>query len=119
MRARIAARLAAATLFASVVASSFAAITVYKGTEIPLRFEQSLSSMKAKAGDRVRFTVDEDIVIEGKTVVRKGTPVSGRATKVKGHGKYGVNAQIRIQVNPVRTVAGRKLSLEPKYHGKQ
>lgn len=102
-------------------ANAFAERTeLNKGTDVPLLFEHSLSSMTAKVGDRVDFRVKDDVHgTNGDVVIARDTPVVGHVTKVKGHAKYGVNAQIQITLDKVKAVNGKWVPLEPKYHGKE
>src|SRR5205085_498877 len=46
-------------------------ITVPKGTDVMLVFDQSLSSKTARAGDRVAFHVADDVMVGGNFVVGK------------------------------------------------
>ncbi|MGE0883379.1 MAG: hypothetical protein AB7P14_07540 [Blastocatellales bacterium] len=50
------------------------------GTEIQLSLGEPLSSKLNEAGDEVIATIRRDVVIEGRTVLTKGTEVIGRVT---------------------------------------
>jgi hypothetical protein len=49
-----------------------------EGTPIPIRLQSALSSASAHAGDSFSATVDEPIVIDGQTLIDRGTPATGR-----------------------------------------
>jgi len=54
-----------------------------EGTPIPIRLQSALSSAFAHAGDTFSATIDEPIVIDGQTLVVRGTPATGRVLEVK------------------------------------
>src|SRR5207302_536300 len=92
-------------------------ITIPKGTDVALAFDQSLSSRTAKVGDIVRLHVTEDVMAGGKTVIRGGTPVTGMITKVQKSKHFGVNAKMQINLNPVKSTNSAMIPLEPKGKG--
>ena len=102
---------------ALVMGSSVAAFAAHlpSGTEVSLVFQRGLSNKHAHVGDTVPFTVKNDIIgPNGHVVLRAGTPVTGIIEKVNGRSHFGVNAKIRIALNPVRGI-----ELEPRDKGKQ
>lgn len=60
--------------------------TLPEGTPIPVRLQSPLSSASSHAGDTFSATVDEPVVIEGQTVVERGTAVTGRVLEAKPSG---------------------------------
>ncbi len=70
-------------------------------TPIVVHLESALSSASSHAGDTFRAMLDEPIVIDGKTLVTRGTPATGRVLEAK----------------PSASSRGRSLegSLEPGY----
>jgi hypothetical protein len=84
-------------------------ITVPKGTDIVLAFDQPLHDRTARDGDKVKLHVDQDVLIDGKTVIAAGTPVNGTITAVKKRARYGVNARIQMLIKPITAVDGSKL----------
>jgi len=50
------------------------------GTEMQLSLREPLSSKLSEAGDEVIATVRRDVVIDGRTVIRRGTEILGRVT---------------------------------------
>src|SRR5690242_6554806 len=76
--------------------SRAAKLTVPKGVDVPLAFDQSLTSKTAKVGDQVKFHVTEAVVVDSKTIIKEGTPVTGMITKVDKRKHFGVNAKMQI-----------------------
>jgi len=54
-----------------------------EGTPIPVRLQTALSSASSHAGDSFSAIVDEPVIVDGQTVVGKGTTATGRVLEVK------------------------------------
>lgn len=54
-----------------------------EGTPIPVRLQTGLSSATSHAGDTFNAIVDEPVVIDGQTLVERGTMATGRVLEVK------------------------------------
>lgn len=110
---------AIAQTFALIGSAAIAdTVTIPKDTDVPLVFDQSLSSKTAKEGDKVAMHVSQNVVVGGKTVIAEGTKVTGIISKVDKRGRFGVNAKIRLALNPIRATGGHMIALEPKSKGK-
>lgn len=86
-------------------------MTLKKGSDIVLAFDQNLTDKAAKEGDRVNLHVDKDVLVDGKTVIASGTKVTGTITKVHGRARYGVNARIQMLIDPIPAVDGSKIAV--------
>jgi len=93
-------------------------ITVPKGTEVILAFNQALSSKTAKVGESVRLHVKKGVKISGHTVLAAGTKVTATISQVDKRKRYGVNAKMRMVFNPVKSAYGGTITLEPRSKGK-
>src|ERR1700730_11124434 len=54
-----------------------------EGTPIPIRLQTALSSATSHAGDTFSATLDEPVVVDGQTLMDRGTPVTGRVLEAK------------------------------------
>ncbi len=54
-----------------------------EGTAIPIRLLSALSSASSHAGDSFSATIDEPVVIDGQTLIARGTPATGRVLEAK------------------------------------
>ena len=54
-----------------------------EGTPIPIRLQSALSSATSRAGETFTATVDEPVVIDGQTLVARGTPATGRVLEAR------------------------------------
>ena len=90
-----------AALFAiTLVAPAFAEeVILPKGTDVKLAFDNSLSSKTAKVGDKVGFHVEEDVTVDGKTVIKQGAKAVGTVEKVSKKAAFGVNAKIQMKIS--------------------
>ena len=92
-------------------------ITVPKGTDVTLVFDQALSSKTAKVGQSVALHVKDDVAIAGQTALAAGTKVTATISQVDKRKRYGVNAKMRIVINPVKSAYGGMITLEPRSKG--
>jgi hypothetical protein len=93
-------------------------ITVPKGTEVILAFDQALSSKTTKVGDSVALHVKNDVKIADHVVLAAGTKVTATISQVDKRKRYGINAKMRIVLNPVKSAYGEMITLEPRSKGK-
>jgi hypothetical protein len=107
---------ASVALCLGLAAASFAAITIPKGMDVDLAFDQALSSKTAKAGDRVMLHVMKDVTVHGKTVIKRGTRVSATISDVDKKGRFGKNARLKFTINPLK-VMGSTVTLQPRQKG--
>src|SRR5512142_2443 len=72
----------------AALALSMAALAqIRAGTTIPVRTTTALSSGTARAGQTWEGTVARDVVVNGKTVAKAGTPVKGVVASAKSSGR--------------------------------
>lgn len=93
-------------------------ITVPKGTQVILAFDQALNSKTAKVGQSVALHVKNTVKIADHTILAAGTKVTAKISQVDKRGHYGVNAKMRIVLNPVKSAYGGMINLEPRSKGK-
>lgn len=98
------------------LASQSLAITLAKGTPVDLAFDQAFSSKSAKVGDRVRLHVIADVSDGGKVAIKRGTPVTARISDLKKRGRFGKNAQLKLDIDPI-IVKGVVVQLQPRQKG--
>lgn len=104
-----------AILGATALAES---ITVPKGTEIVLVFDQPLDSGHVKEGQAIRLHVRDAVHVGDVTILGAGSPVMGVVSKVDHRKRFGVNAKLYIALNPVTTTFGQPLALQARSEGK-
>jgi hypothetical protein len=60
-----------------------AASQLADGTAVPIRLVSPITSWDAQTGDEVHFVVRADVAVDGKVLIKKGTPVLGRIVKAQ------------------------------------
>lgn len=82
-------------------AASVAATRVIRGgAQVRVQFlhEVTTEDKASKVGDRPRLEVSENVVVDGVTVIPKGTPVTGELTAVRNKGMWGKSGRIEGRV---------------------
>ena len=93
-------------------------LTVPAATPIVLVFDQSLSSKTATVGQTVALHVRDNVVIGDTTVITKGTKAKGIISKVEKRKRYGINAELKIALNPIKSAYGTAIPAQPRTQGK-
>ena len=101
-----------AFLLACAAIANAARLVIPKGTKVTVVFDQALNSKTTKAGQSVRLHVRDDVSVGGQKVIRHGERVQGVITKVSKRKRYGINAEMRMDLKPVRSVMGTMVPLE-------
>lgn len=72
------------------------------GTEIQLSLNDPLSSKLSEPGDEVIATIRRDVVIDGQTVLQRGTEVVGRVTLAEASGRMFKGGRLHITFERIR-----------------
>ena len=73
-----------------------------EGTELQLSLTEPLSSKLSDVGDEVYATLRRDVVIDGRTILPKGTEVIGRVTLAKPAGRPFKGGRLHVTFERVR-----------------
>jgi hypothetical protein len=111
---RLAACFVAACALLAVTSHAQTYASLPAGTQVEVRVNESLSSAKAKVGDRFTGTLAKAVVANGRTVFPKGSSVSGRIFAVERSGRLSNPGELRLELQTVRS-GGRtyRLAAEP------
>jgi hypothetical protein len=106
-------KIAAPTLALTLAAF---AQTIPAGTHITIRVGQEISSGTAKVGDRFDATLARDLVVNGKTLAKAGSPARGKVTAAKSSGRLHAPGQLSVRLTSVH-VGGKTVALSTgSYH---
>jgi hypothetical protein len=75
--------------------------TIPAGTRITVRTDSQVSSNSARAGDRFNANLARDLVVNGKTIATKGTPVKGKVTYAKSSGRLHAPGQLTLRLTAI------------------
>jgi len=95
---------------------SSTSVKVELKTPVRLVLDQALSSKTLKSGDTFQLVVAEDVLVNGKVVVAKGSPATGRITQVV-KGNINQPGKIEGTVDSVRAVDGHNIPLDGNISG--
>ncbi len=66
------------------------------GTEVTVRLQVAFSSADSRAGDSFQAVLDEAVIVDGKTLVPRGTPVTGSVIAAKAAGDEHDPGYLRV-----------------------
>lgn len=114
-------RVAAAALSLGLLAplSARAEQTIPAGTQVNLQFTQEVSTKTAKVGDHVTMRVYSDVLVNGKRLIRQDATAQGVVTTVHRPRTFGRKGELKIKLEHVKDVNGRRVPLEPYKSGER
>ncbi len=74
-------------------------LVLTEGTDVPLTFDQDLSSKTAAEGDAVTFVLADDIKIGDVVVIKAGAKAFGEVTNAKKSGMMGKAGELNIRLD--------------------
>jgi len=86
-------------------------LNIPDGTLVKISLENDLSSRTSKQGEMVKFTVTKPVKIGVKTVIEKGALAQAQITEVRGPGKFGRNARIKLNFLFVMNKNGKQVPI--------
>ena len=84
---------------------------ISEGSAVSILIDAKIIETKKKAGETLSFQVSDDVVCDGKVVVRKGTAVSAVVLDARKPGRMGRSGRIVIRVDATVTTDGQVLKL--------
>src|SRR5580658_858898 len=82
-----------------------------EGTPIPIRLQSALSSASSHAGDTFYADIDEPVVIDGQTLIARGTLATGRVLEAKAAASSLDPGYLRLVLVSLK-VGGRPVIIE-------
>jgi hypothetical protein len=80
-----------------------AAVDLLAGTRIRVRLDQDLGSKISQPGDSFSATVSDDVVVNGQTVIARGSRADGTVVDAKPLGRFKGGAYLAIRLERVHT----------------
>ena len=107
-----------ATICACAAASSLSAATIPSGTALTVRTTSQISE-RDPVGRTFTGQVDQDVVVNGATVLKAGTPIAGRITVSRASSRPGRgSAPLSVALTSIRAngrnVAVKTQSVQPQ-----
>ncbi len=94
-----------------------AEVLVPAGTTVYAELQQRLTSKKGihRSGDPARATVWRDVVVDGRTVIRQGTPILVNIKSVKPKRLTGRRGSLELEALSVKSTDGTEVALDGGY----
>jgi hypothetical protein len=74
-------------------------VSIPTGTILDVRLEQTLDTKRNRAGDRFTATLTRPIVLDGQTVIPRGTPCTGHLMESKPSGRFKGRAVMSLSLD--------------------
>jgi len=84
------------------------------GTKFRIALLDAVSSDKSRAGDQFLASLTEPIVVDGKTVLAKGTRVRGRVLNANESGRVKGRASLQLALTQIVRNEGQSVSISTK-----
>jgi hypothetical protein len=81
------------------------------GTEVDLKLAETISSARAMVGQRIRFRVAKDVVVNGYVVIADGALAIGTITKADPKKWAGRSGKLEMSLQDVTAIDGTKIDL--------
>ena len=75
--------------------------TIPAGTKLTVRTDSQISSETAQVGSHFSANLANDLVVNGKTLARKGAPAKGKVTHVKSSGRLHAPGEVTVRLTSV------------------
>ncbi len=113
-------RFAKTLLLVLALAVAAAAATIPAGTHVTVRTTSAISSGTAHAGNSFDATLTRDIVVNGQTIARAGSPVKGKVTYVRPSGRLSKPGLVTVRLTSIngQAVHTSAVSRQGKSHTK-
>jgi hypothetical protein len=108
-------------IFTILVLSSLSfAANIPAGTRVPVRLNSAISSGTAHAGEKWTGVVAQNVVVNGKTVAKKGDEAAGKVTYVKPSGRLHEPGKLTLRLTSVagQAVTSAARGVQGKSHKK-
>lgn len=92
-------------------------VTVEEGTSLTVTLNQAISTAQSRSGDTFRATVAAPVVIDGKTVIPKDSPVLGHIVESVPSGRLRGVAKLDLTLDSVE-VAGKSYEIATADEGR-
>ncbi|MGH9523069.1 MAG: hypothetical protein ACRD3E_11125 [Terriglobales bacterium] len=81
--------------------NSTAGGAIPQGTQVQIRMIDSLSSATAKAGQTFRATLEQPIVVNGRTLYPRGAEVTGQVLQAKSSGRLSAPGELQLVLTQI------------------
>jgi len=85
--------------------------TVPAGTHLTVRTDSQINSASAHVGQSFKANLVRNLVVNGKTIAKAGTPAKGKVTYAKSSGRLHAPGQLTLRLTSLQLANGKTLML--------
>jgi hypothetical protein len=100
---------------APVAAPQPVEVVLPANSEIALSLNETVNSKTHRVGDKVAFTVVQDVKVDGRTLIPQGTRAIGQVTRRTGRGGFGKSGKMDVTFRYVE-YNGQRIPIEGRHH---
>ena len=89
-------------------------VTVKRGTWLPVRIEQQLSSDRNQSGENFYATLAEPMVVNGIVIAHRGQTVVGRITEAQKAGRVEGVSRLGLEITGITTADGENINVHSR-----
>jgi len=86
-------------------------VKLANGTPVILRLTEEVSTKTKNVNEVVNFEVARDVTIDGKIVIKSGTPATATVISSEQKGMVGKAGKIQLSLEATKTVDGQRVAL--------
>ncbi|MBK9166376.1 MAG: hypothetical protein IPM24_02810 [Bryobacterales bacterium] len=91
-------------------------VVVPEGTELTVRTIESLSTARTQPGETFTASLDQPLVIDGRTIAEKGATLNGRVVEADPGGRVKGRATLTIEMTSLRLANGQTVNIATGSH---
>jgi hypothetical protein len=88
--------------FGSEAAAAPANLVIPKGTALHVRLDEAVNTRRNRAGDQFHASLAEPLVLNGKMLLPRGTPITGHVTESQASGRLEGRAELALTLDSFR-----------------
>jgi hypothetical protein len=88
--------------FGSEAAAAHVNMVIPKGTALHVRIDEAVNTRRNRAGDQFHASLAEPLVLNGKMLLPKGTPITGHVTESQASGRLEGRAELALTLESFR-----------------
>jgi hypothetical protein len=86
-------------------------VKLANGTPVVLRLTEEISSKTKSINDLVNFEVARDVIVDGKIVIKSGTPATATISLLEKSGMAGEGGNVQVSLEATKSVDGQRIPL--------
>jgi hypothetical protein len=87
-------------------------IKLASGTPVMLKLTEEVSSKTKSPNDTVNLEVSQDVVVDGKILIKTGTPATATVVSSEQKGMIGKGGKVQISLENTKAVDGQRIMLK-------